>query len=183
MNTKIVIRKIGNTPRFLRKKLHYGFKWWLSKQAKNSVICWMFPSLRSRIWKWCGVKMGKNVNIGWEVYLDVMYAPYLTIEDDAWITNRAIVFCHKRDLSNYYIGGRYKDCPQVPRQTVIKKGALVSTGAMVMPGVTVGEGAIVGAGALVAKDVPDWCVVVGVPAKVVKVLDENPKKGNNENNN
>lgn len=176
-----VIRKIKSVPVFMTQRITYGFKWWLSKQAKHSVICWMFPRLRPAIWKFCGVHMGKNVNIGWDVYLDVMYAQYLTVEDDAWITNKAIVFCHKRDMSLYFKGSRYRDCPQVPRHTVIKKGALVSTGAMVMPGVTIGDGAIVGAGALVSKDVPAWSIVVGVPAKVIKMLDEKPvdNEGNN----
>jgi len=40
-----------------------------------------------------------------------------------------------------------------------------------LPGVTIGENAIVGTGAVVTKDVPDNCMAVGVPAKVVKKLD------------
>lgn len=39
-----------------------------------------------------------------------------------------------------------------------------------MPGVTVGEGAVVGAGSMVTKDIPDWCVAVGRPAKVVRQI-------------
>lgn len=152
----------------IHKRLGFAVKWWLSKQAKTSVFCWFFPKIRPWIWKKCGVNLGENVSIGWDVYLDVMYAKYLTVEDDVWITNRAIVFCHKRIMTDYHEGVRYKSLPQLPRPTIIKKGALISTGAMVMPGVTVGEGAIVGAGALVAKDVPAWSLVVGVPAKVVK---------------
>ena len=41
-----------------------------------------------------------------------------------------------------------------------------------MPGVTIGEGAVVGAYALVTKDVPAWTIVAGVPAKVIRVLEE-----------
>lgn len=45
-----------------------------------------------------------------------------------------------------------------------------------MPGVTIGKYAIVGAGAIVTKDVGDFEVAVGIPAKVVKKLDENKFK-------
>ncbi len=50
----------------------------------------------------------------------------------------------------------------------IKAGADIGTGAIILPGVTVGRGAIVGAGAVVIKDVPDYAVVAGVPARFVK---------------
>lgn len=39
---------------------------------------------------------------------------------------------------------------------------------IIMPGVTIGNGVIVGAGAVVTKDVPDYSIVAGVPAKIVK---------------
>ena len=54
----------------------------------------------------------------------------------------------------------------------IKKGAWIGAGASILPGVTVGRYSIVGAGAVVTKNVPDYAVVVGCPAKVVKTLDE-----------
>lgn len=42
---------------------------------------------------------------------------------------------------------------------------------VVLPGVTIGRGATVGAGSVVAKDVPEFCVVVGNPARVVKKVE------------
>ena len=39
-----------------------------------------------------------------------------------------------------------------------------------MPGITIGKGAIVGANAVVTKDVPDYAVVGGNPAKIIKIL-------------
>ena len=42
---------------------------------------------------------------------------------------------------------------------------------MIMPGVTVGENAVVGAMSFVNCDIPDNCVAVGVPAKVIKSAD------------
>lgn len=45
---------------------------------------------------------------------------------------------------------------------------MIGAGAIVLPGITIGNGAVVGAGAVVTKDVPDFAIVVGVPAKVIK---------------
>ena len=54
--------------------------------------------------------------------------------------------------------------------TTIRRGASIGAGAVILPGVTVGAGAMVGAGAVVAKDVPACVVVVGNPARVVRML-------------
>jgi len=43
---------------------------------------------------------------------------------------------------------------------------------MILKGVTIGEGAVVAAGAVVTKDVPAYTLVAGVPAKVIKYLDD-----------
>lgn len=45
--------------------------------------------------------------------------------------------------------------------------AWIAVGALILPGVTIGNGAVVGAGAVVAKDIPEYSVVAGNPARVV----------------
>jgi acetyltransferase-like isoleucine patch superfamily enzyme len=56
----------------------------------------------------------------------------------------------------------------------IADGAWVGSGAIVLDGVRVGRNAVVGAGAVVNRDVPDYCVAVGNPARVVRDLRANP---------
>ncbi len=51
-------------------------------------------------------------------------------------------------------------------------GCWIGIGAVILSGVTVGRNAVVGANAVVTKNVPDFAVVVGVPAKVIEYLDE-----------
>ena len=50
----------------------------------------------------------------------------------------------------------------------IKNDVWIGDGVIIMGGVTLGNGAIVGAGAVVTKDVPDYGIVVGIPAKIMK---------------
>ncbi|MBE9054574.1 acyltransferase [Sphaerospermopsis sp. LEGE 08334] len=48
----------------------------------------------------------------------------------------------------------------------VKRGASIGSGAVIMCGVTIGKGAMVAAGAVVTKDVPEYAIAMGVPAKV-----------------
>ncbi|NJP06942.1 MAG: N-acetyltransferase [Chloroflexaceae bacterium] len=51
--------------------------------------------------------------------------------------------------------------------TLVKRHAGIGSNATILCGVTIGEGAMVGAGAVVTQDVPDYALVVGVPARVI----------------
>ena len=56
-------------------------------------------------------------------------------------------------------------------KVTVKKNAWIGMNVTICPGVTIGEYAVVGAGAVVTKDVPDYAVVGGVPAKVIRMQD------------
>lgn len=60
----------------------------------------------------------------------------------------------------------------VVRPITIGDNVFIGYEAVIMPGVTVGNNVIIGARAVVTKDVPNNCVVVGVPARVIKSVDE-----------
>ena len=61
-------------------------------------------------------------------------------------------------------------------KVTLKKNVWVGMGATICPGVTIGKNSIVAAGAIVTKNVPDNVVVAGVPAKIIKELDEKDQK-------
>jgi UDP-2-acetamido-3-amino-2,3-dideoxy-glucuronate N-acetyltransferase len=52
-------------------------------------------------------------------------------------------------------------------RTRVKPRASIGSNATILCGITIGEGALVGAGAVVTKDIPDYAIVAGVPARVV----------------
>lgn len=61
-------------------------------------------------------------------------------------------------------------------KVLIKKNAWIGMNVTICPGVIIGEYAVVGAGAVVTKDIPDYAVAVGAPAKVIKYLNPNEQK-------
>ena len=52
----------------------------------------------------------------------------------------------------------------------LRDGSWVGAGSIILPGVTIGRNAVVGAGSVVTRNVPDFSVVIGSPAKVVKTI-------------
>jgi acetyltransferase-like isoleucine patch superfamily enzyme len=58
------------------------------------------------------------------------------------------------------------------RGIVIEDGAWLGAGSIITDGVRVGRNAVVGAGAVVTHDVPDGTIAVGVPARVVRIIDD-----------
>jgi acetyltransferase-like isoleucine patch superfamily enzyme len=74
----------------------------------------------------------------------------------------------KRGLEENKIGF-YKDWTNVKRGSiVINDKAWIGFNCIILKGITIGEGAVVGAGSVVTRDVPNYAVVTGNPAMVVK---------------
>lgn len=174
MTIKVFFRKAKHFPGYVIHNLTWVFKWWCLNRARRSPLCHIVFKLPNFYWRIIGAKLGKNVRIGQDVYLDVRYAKYITIEDDVWIASHSTIFAHRRVMDDYHVGDNYKECPQKPRPVLIKKGACVGIGALVTPGVTIGQGSVIGAGSVVVKDIPDWCLASGSPCKVMRYL---PEKG------
>jgi len=57
-------------------------------------------------------------------------------------------------------------------RTLVRRNASIGSNATILPGITIGESALIGAGAVVTRDVPDFAVVAGVPAKVIDWVEQ-----------
>ncbi len=132
----------------------------------------MFPSTRVLLHRLRGVKIGKDVFIGIEVFIDDAEPDIVTIEDEVSIIARASIIAHAHyplHLEKFLVEAGRR------RGVTIKRGAYVGFGAMILPGVTIGQEAVVGAGTVVTKDVPARAVVLGTAGRIVKHLDETPE--------
>ena len=131
---------------------------------------------RARLHRIKGVQMGKNVWMGEEVYIDNEYPFLIFIEDNVEIAAYSMIMAHSRDLHMLRPGMYVSDLGYPPSPVRIKKGAWLGLHSIVLGGVTIGEGAVIAAGAVVTKDVPDFALAGGVPAKVIKFLPKPPNR-------
>jgi acetyltransferase-like isoleucine patch superfamily enzyme len=113
------------------------------------------------------VVLPKNVTIGSGCTIMngvvMMGAGGITIENNVLIGAQAKLISNNHDV--------YDRAVLTVKPVLIKEGAWIGAGVSVLPGVTVGKYAVVGANSVVTKDIPDYGVAVGIPAKVVKYLD------------
>ena len=124
--------------------------------------------LRPAIWRSLGCKVGKNVHIGHQVRLDFGNAKRITVEDDVVLANGVTLWCHMRDMKTYRVGMKAMDLPAKYGDIHLGKGCYIGLNVTILPGVHIGEGAVIGSCALVTKDIPAWTIATGVPARVVR---------------
>lgn len=109
--------------------------------------------------------IGNNCHIGKNAFLDLK-AP-VVIEDAVTISMCTIILTHfdagKSPLKEHGF-------PDLNGKVLFKKGCYIGANAIILHGVTIGECVVVGAGAVVTKDVSAFTMVGGVPAKVIKKI-------------
>lgn len=108
------------------------------------------------------VSIGRNVIVMNGALM--MSAGGITIDDDVRIAANVQLISNNHDP--------YERDVITCRPVHICQGAWIGAGSTILPGATVGRYAIVGAASVVTKDVPDYAVVVGNPARVIKMLDK-----------
>lgn len=143
-----------------------------AKIGKNAKI-WHHAQIREN------AKIGSNCIIGKNVYID----HDVLIGNNVKIQNNALIYFGSTIEDGVFIGpnvcltndkapraitpdGRLKTKEDWHTgATLVKKGASIGASSVILPDVTIGQFAMVGAASLVAKDVPDYAVVYGNPAK------------------
>lgn len=121
------------------------------------------------------IEIGNNVSIRHDCFISASeknanFKAKVIIENDVLIAPFATITACEHTFESRKIPIRLQ--PSKGADTMIKRGAWIGTGAIILAGVTIGKGAIIGAGAVVTKDVPDWAIVAGIPAKIIKIRPE-----------
>jgi len=140
---------------------------------------WHFVHVRK------GAKIGKNCNIGKGAYIDIN----VKIGDNCKLQNFATLYDGVTIGNDVFIGPHVCFTNDIfPRtsiwtddrlvKTLVKDGASIGANATIIAGVTIGNNAMVGAGSVVTKNVPDYALVVGNPAKIKGFVCECGKKLN-----
>lgn len=116
---------------------------------------------------------GKNVEIN--DYVHIAAGEKIIIGDNVLIASKVFI----SDLNHGNYKGENPDSPlSTPNSRklstnpiIIKDNVWIGEGVCIMPGVTIGFGCVIGALSVVTKDIPDYTIAVGSPAKVVKEYD------------
>ena len=135
----------------LMKELFYN------QIGENSIIYNQLTVVRPK-----NVTIGKYVTVMNGVLM--MSAGGITIEDNVMIAANVQLISNNHDPYDRYV----ITCKPI----LIKEGAWIGAGATILPGVTIGKYAIIGANSIVSKNIPDYGVAVGSPAKVIKYLEK-----------
>ncbi|MBE0376721.1 acyltransferase [Pseudoalteromonas prydzensis] len=134
----------------------------------NDTRVWHFVHVCSgaQIGERCS--LGQNVFIGNKVTIgnNVKIQNNVSVYDNVHIEDD--VFCGPSMVfTNVYNPRSFIERKAEYRDTLVKKGATLGANCTIVCGVTIGEYSLVGAGAVINKNVPDFALMVGVPAKQI----------------
>lgn len=148
----------------LQIRVKYARSWIHHYIAYSSL----FPGITINMQRRRGVKIGNGCHISPYVLIDLMYPDMVTIEDNVGIGSNSMIFAHVNPTSNLNLKKIY---PRKVESVLIKKGAVIFPGCVITAGVTIGKNSMIGAGSVVGEDIPDNCVALGNPARVVKKIE------------
>jgi acetyltransferase-like isoleucine patch superfamily enzyme len=172
---------IGPRSKRGRRFHHFGHK---------SVVCWPPTTIMNEE----HISIGENTMIGPHVALSVgmvvgqevvaspvvrigdrcligrgsgIVAHYsITIGDDVWTGHHVYVTDQNHGYEDLGVPISRQSAPE--KKVVIGDGSWIGHGSVILPGVTIGRHVVIGANSVVSRDIPDYCVAVGAPAKVIR---------------
>lgn len=147
------------------------FRVWFQKRKIGSI------GLNSEIRPYCTIIGTRNVIIGNNVIIPngttLSNFPgndesIIHIEDDVLLGPNVAIYSSTHNYQNIEVP--IKNQGYRVARTTLKNGCWIGINSVILPGVTIGKNSVVAANSVVTKDVPDYTVVGGAPAKIIKQL-------------
>jgi UDP-2-acetamido-3-amino-2,3-dideoxy-glucuronate N-acetyltransferase len=115
------------------------------------------------------VEIQKNAFIGarCKISSHTFVCEGVTIEDEVFVGHGVMFTNDRSPRAANPDGSLQTESDWSVEPTLVRRAAAIGSNATIVCGITIGVGALVGAGAVVTRDVPDYAVVAGVPAKVI----------------
>jgi len=147
----MVLRWVSHVPFHTIRKFFYILSG--MKIGKGSVV-----HMWANFFDPTGILIGDDTIIGDHVFLDGRAK--LTIGNHVDMASSVMIYNSEHDLEKENFEARTEP-------VTIEDYVFIGPRAIILPGVKVGRGSVVAAGAVVTKDVPDFAIVGGVPAKII----------------
>jgi len=137
----------------------YLCKFIFEECGKNVII-----KQNANFGKGTGIKIGDNSQIGERSYI----GSYTTIGKNVVMGLEVIIWTigHRFDRTDIPIN---QQGPTEIKPVFIGDDVWIGQRVIIMPGLKIGSHSVIGAGAVVTKDVPEWAVIAGVPAKIIRM--------------
>lgn len=109
------------------------------------------------------VSLGDNSGIG----INAQIAPFVTIGNDVMMGPECLMYTSNHGMDRIDIP-MWKQKSSTPNPIVIEDDVWIGSRVIILPGVHVGKGSVIGAGSVVTKDIDEYSVVGGNPAKLIR---------------
>ena len=165
---EFISNTLSKTHRYMIKDIlvTYNAKVGIGVNFKDGILIDNASGDQEATGDFSNIMIGNKCYIGKATFFDL---PRKIILGDEVVISAKVMFlthsdCGNRIMSKYY--------PRKTGDIVIGKGSWIGANAIIFPGVTLGKCCVVGAGSVVTKSFPDYSVIIGIPAKLAKTLDE-----------
>jgi acetyltransferase-like isoleucine patch superfamily enzyme len=132
-------------------------RWWAYARAfvLVSVLRSPFNAPKIALLRRRGARIGRQVFLSADVWIDPVFPQLLTIEDQVLVGQGVRIALHEFGRDRFRAG-----------RVIIRRGAVIGGFALIGQGVEIGENAVVAGGAVVGRDVPAGTMAVGNPARI-----------------
>ena len=119
---------------------------------------------------------GKNISVGKNLFINynctIIDVAKVTIGDNCLFAPNVAIYTAGHPIYPSTRNSLY----EYGKPITIGDNVWIGGNSVICPGVNIGSNVVIGAGSVVTKDIPDWCVAVGNPCKVLRMITEEDKK-------